>query len=116
MVDQQTQVVTLTPVALDKVRGILAQEEAAELGLRVFVRGGGCSGLSYVLQLDDEADALDRTWEMDGVRVVVDSKSAKFLAGTTLRYDIKNLMEGGWVFDNPNAARSCGCGTSFTPR
>jgi iron-sulfur cluster assembly protein len=51
----------------------------------------------------------------DGIRVVVDSKSLTFLNGMTIDYDIKNLLEGGWVYKNPNAARSCGCGTSFTP-
>jgi len=84
--------------------------------LRIGVRGGGCSGLSYQMEPDTEFDDRDLTWvTTDGIRVVVDQKSLGFLNGMTIDYDIKNLLEGGWVYKNPNAARSCGCGTSFTP-
>jgi iron-sulfur cluster assembly protein len=68
------------------------------------------------MEPDTEFDDRDLTWvTTDGIRVVVDQKSLGFLNGMTIDYDIKNLLEGGWVYKNPNAARSCGCGTSFTP-
>ncbi len=111
MVDQQTQVVTLTPVALDKVRGILAQEEAAELGLRVFVRGGGCSGLSYGMALDERTED-DLVADYDGVTVLVDPMSAMYVSGAEIDYQ-DSLMGGGFTVVNPNAVKSCACGQSF---
>ena len=85
--------------------------------LRLGVRGGGCSGLSYVMRPDSEFTGRDRTWTLpSGLRVVVDQKSILFLEGTTIDYDLKNLLDGGFKFDNPNSVKSCGCGTSFTPR
>ena len=111
MVDQQTQVVTLTPVALDKVRGILAQEEAAELGLRVFVRGGGCSGLSYGMALDERTED-DLVADYDGVAVLIDPMSAMYVSGAEIDYQ-DSLMGGGFTVNNPNAVSTCGCGHSF---
>jgi iron-sulfur cluster assembly protein len=109
-------IVTLDPSAVKQVKRQLARPGNENKFLRLGVRGGGCSGLSYVLDMETEADEFDKTYEVEGVKVVIDAKSALFLKGTTLRYDIKNLMEGGFVFDNPNAVRSCGCGTSFTAK
>jgi len=71
---------------------------------------------SYVLNLEPEARANDLTYEQEGIRVFIDPKSAKFLQDTTLDFSIKNILEGGWIFQNPNAGRTCGCGTSFTPK
>jgi iron-sulfur cluster assembly protein len=69
------------------------------------------------MEPDTEFDGRDRTWALDGdVTVVVDVASLSFIQGMTIDYSIKNLMEGGFIYNNPNAARSCGCGTSFTPR
>ena len=92
------------------------QAQPESMYLRLGVRGGGCSGLSYVLQFDSDVDPrYDRFAEIEGVPVVVDRKSMLFLAGTTLDYtgDLHMLGEGGFSFRNPNAKRSCGCGTSF---
>ncbi|MDE2206885.1 MAG: iron-sulfur cluster assembly accessory protein, partial [Armatimonadetes bacterium] len=83
--------------------------------LRVGVRGGGCSGLSYYLELAEAPRAGDTELDAHGITVVVDPKSLKHITGLVLDYSTKNLLEGGWKFSNPNAARSCGCGTSFTP-
>jgi iron-sulfur cluster assembly protein len=110
-------IVQLTPGAVKQVKR--QQEKTGKTGhyLRLGVRGGGCSGLSYVIDMDNDPDPeFDQTYEVDGVRVVVDRKSALFLKDTVLDYNIKNLMEGGFVFQNPNAMRSCGCGTSFTAK
>jgi iron-sulfur cluster assembly protein len=109
-------VIALTPGAIKQVKR--QQEKTGKVGyyLRLGVKGGGCSGLSYVIDMEEEPDEFDLTWEVDGLKVVVDRKSALYLKESTLDYNIKNLMEGGFVFSNPQAVRSCGCGTSFTAK
>ena len=109
-------IVTLTPAAVSQVRYLLQKKGNPALGLRLGVKGGGCSGLSYVMNLEENPTEKDHTYEVEGVRVFVDKKSATFLEGVTLDYSTRNLLEGGWVWSNPNAARGCGCGTSFTPK
>ena len=112
-------VVHFTDIAAKQVRRALARQQKSAPGMfvRVGVRGGGCSGMSYLMEPDTEFDERDRTWVTpDGIRVVVDVKSLEFIDGMTIDYSVKNLMEGGFIYDNPNAARSCGCGTSFTPK
>ncbi|MBC7528244.1 MAG: iron-sulfur cluster assembly accessory protein [Chthonomonadaceae bacterium] len=109
-------IVTLTPAAISQVRYLLQKKGNPALGLRLGVKGGGCSGLSYVMNLEENPTEKDHTYEVEGVRVFVDKKSATFLEGVTLDYSTRNLLEGGWVWSNPNAARGCGCGTSFTPK
>ena len=108
---QQSQVVMLTPLAAEKVRDILQQEDQAGLGLRVFVRGGGCSGLSYGMALDERAED-DLITEQDGVLVLVDPMSAMYVTGAEIDYQ-DSLMGGGFAVNNPNAVSSCGCGHSF---
>ena len=109
----------MTPVAARKVRDLLATQPSQDgLYLRMGVKGGGCSGFSYMLELDRDVDPkYDRTFEVEGIPVVIDRKSLVLLAGTTLDYagDLHVLGgdEGGFQFVNPNAKRSCGCGTSF---
>jgi iron-sulfur cluster assembly protein len=109
--------ISLTPEAVEKLREILGKQHDPEgYYLRLGVKGGGCSGFSYVLQFDKDVDPkYDRTFEIEGIRVVVDRKSLAFLAGMTLHYtgDLHILGEGGFEFKNPNASRTCGCGTSF---
>jgi iron-sulfur cluster assembly protein len=109
-------VIALTPGAIKQVKR--QQEKTGKVGyyLRLGVKGGGCSGLSYIIDMEEEPDEFDLTWEVDGLKVVVDRKSALYLKESTLDYNIKNLMEGGFVFSNPQAVRSCGCGTSFTAK
>lgn len=116
LVDTSQALVLLTPAAAKQVRFLAQRKGDPALALRVGVKGGGCSGLSYVLNLEKEPREGDLVYESEGVRVFVDPRSARFLTGTTLDFSVKNLLEGGWVFDNPNASRSCGCGTSFTPK
>ena len=111
--------VEFTDTARKQIKHALARKQAAEPDtfLRIGVKGGGCSGLSYMMEPDTEFDERDRTWvTADGIRVVADQRSLEFIAGMTIDYDLKHLMEGGYVYKNPNAARSCGCGTSFTPK
>jgi len=84
-----------------------------EVGLRISVQGGGCSGLSYNLSIDDEPTKFDRIFESNGVRLIVDKKSFLYTAGLILDFDTDDF-NGGFVFHNPKAKATCGCGTSFS--
>jgi iron-sulfur cluster assembly protein len=107
--------ITVSPAAIVQMKRILAKDGRPDAFIRIGVKGGGCSGLEYVLKLDTEPKAIDQSEEFDGVKVVCDTKSATFLEGSTLEYT-GNLIGGGFKFENPNAGRSCGCGTSFMPK
>ena len=106
--------ITLTPAAAGEVKRLIEKEQKPNLGLRVGVKGGGCSGMTYVLAVEDATPKqYDTVFEQEGITVVVDAKSHLYLDGTTV--DFKNgLMGGGFEFQNPLAKKSCGCGTSFT--
>jgi len=105
----------ITEKAAEKIRDLLVHEGVPEAtgGLRLGVQGGGCSGLSYAMRLETQKRDRDQVVEEHGARVFVDPKSFLFLNNTTLDYR-ETLMHRGFVFENPQAARSCGCGTSFT--
>lgn len=111
-----THPVTLTPAAVAHVKRLRAKKGDDTLKLRVGVKGGGCSGLSYILALEEAPRATDTVYDVEGVTVMVDPKSAQFISGMTLDYSTANLLEGGWKYLNPNVQKSCGCGTSFTPK
>jgi iron-sulfur cluster assembly protein len=106
--------IRLTQKAAEQVTKLKAEYNIpAEHGLRVGVKGGGCSGLTYVLGFDSGSKPNDRVFEINGVRVFVDPKSLFFLSGTEL--DFQDGLNGkGFVFNNPNAQRTCGCGNSFS--
>lgn len=109
--------VTLTPLAAEKVREILSAEREAgnveeSMGLRLRVIGGGCSGFSYDLYFDERTD-LDRDWEVHGVQVLVDEMSLMYLFGTEIDY-VEGLSGAGFKFNNPNVRNTCGCGSSFS--
>ena len=104
--------VSITDRAAKRIQEILAAEKREGQGLRLKVVGGGCSGLQYKLDFDTQR-AGDRIFENDGAMVLVDMKSLLYLSGLELDYK-DGLMESGFVFQNPNVKRSCGCGTSFT--
>jgi iron-sulfur cluster assembly protein len=103
----------VTPKAVQKIREAFAKNGISEGGLRLGVQGGGCSGLSYLFRLEKQQRATDNVYEFDGVRVFVDPKSLIYLKGMTLDYK-ESLIHSGFVFENPNASKSCGCGTSFS--
>ena len=107
--------VHVTANAVKRIRVILAKEgiSTEEGGLRLGVKGGGCSGLSYAIAFDSHPRERDRIFTFDGVRVFIDPKSFVYLNGMTLDYE-ETLMRQGFNFINPNSARSCGCGTSFS--
>ena len=103
----------LTEAASKHVKKILEEQKLQDVFLRMGVKGGGCSGLSYSLEFDSELGPHDKKFEVDGVTVVCDAKSYLYLNGTTLDYVTQGL-QGGFTFINPQAKSSCGCGTSFT--
>ena len=104
--------VTISARASQRIKELLLAENKEAHGLRLKVVGGGCSGLQYKLDLDVQR-AGDRIFEEEGAKVLVDLKSLLYVNGTELDYK-EGLMESGFVFQNPNVKRSCGCGTSFT--
>ena len=106
--------IALTPAAAEEAKRLIAKEQKPNLGLRIGVQGGGCSGMSYVLAVEDVTPKMhDTVFEQDGVKVLVDAKSHLYLDGTTLDYK-HALIGGGFEFRNPNAQKSCGCGHSFS--
>lgn len=109
--ETQTAILNLTSAASTKVRELLEQEGDPTLGLRVFVAGGGCSGMQYGMTLDESQDG-DVVMEIDGVRVLIDEMSAGYISGSEVDY-VDSLMGAGFTVNNPNAVSTCGCGHSF---
>jgi iron-sulfur cluster assembly protein len=104
--------ISLTDKAALKVKEILGSEKKEDHALRLGVKGGGCSGFSYTLNLDKAFAESDQVFEDKGIKIVVDAKSFIYLTGTEIDY-VENLSGSGFAFANPNASRSCGCGSSF---
>jgi len=109
---EQTETIHVTDAAAQMVRNLLVQKEVPDYGLRVFVSGGGCSGLQYGMALEKEARSYDHVIEASGVKLYVDPTSMMYLNDATIDYE-DNLMGGGFRIDNPNAVSACGCGHSF---
>jgi len=107
--------ITVTEKAISKIRSAMAKEGISpeQGGLRLGVQGGGCSGLSYNIRFDTQPRERDRIFQFNDVRVFVDPKSFIYLHGMILDYQ-ETLMQQGFVFVNPQATKSCGCGTSFS--
>jgi iron-sulfur cluster assembly protein len=104
--------IDVTPKAVAKIRSAF-EKQGVSGGLRLGVLGGGCSGLSYQFKFDAKPRPTDHVFQFDGVQVFVDPKSMLFLKGMTLDYR-ETIMQSGFEFINPNADKSCGCGTSFS--
>ena len=104
----------LTDSAVEKLKDILAEENNPAIKLRVFVQGGGCSGMQYGFTLDEAQNDDDFVQEFDSVQVLVDSMSWQYLQGSTINYK-DDLMGASFVIDNPHAQTTCGCGASFSP-
>jgi len=107
--------INVTVAAASKISELLVEENKPDAGLRVFVQGGGCSGLQYGLMIDDgEGDAsTDSVIEVNGVKLMVDPISARYLSGAEVDF-VDNITGGGFTIKNPNAKSTCGCGSSFT--
>jgi iron-sulfur cluster assembly protein len=105
--------ITITETAAQKIRSLMSKQGISEGGLRVGIKGGGCSGLSYTFAWEKEARLGDEVFEgPNGAKIFVDRKSLLYLNGTVLDYDT-GLIGRGFVFNNPNAKSNCGCGSSF---
>ncbi|HEX9749782.1 MAG TPA: iron-sulfur cluster assembly accessory protein [candidate division Zixibacteria bacterium] len=106
--------VGLTDAAAAEVKRLMeSQQLGDDFCLRLGVVGGGCSGLTYQVNFDNESGKFDKVFEIKGVRVIVDLKSALYLKGIVIDY-VPAIVGGGFKFSNPNASKSCGCGTSFS--
>lgn len=105
--------IKVTDTAKDTAIRMMAEENKADHFIRVGVEGGGCSGLMYQLKFDNQINDDDKEFEDNGVKVVMDKKSVLYLVGTTLDYS-GGLNGKGFIFSNPNAERTCGCGESFS--
>ena len=108
----ETSVITVTPAAVGMIRTLLEQRQIPNHALRVFVTGGGCSGMQYGMAFEEKAGDFDRQVEVDGVRLLIDPTSLMYLEGATIDF-VDSLMGGGFRIDNPNAVSTCGCGHSF---
>lgn len=110
--ETNTAEIQLTPAAVERVRGLLQERSLIGHALRVFVAGGGCSGLQYGMALEGEPHQTDLHFQFDDISVVVDPMSIEYLTGSVIDY-VDDLMGGGFHIQNPNAVASCGCGHSF---
>ena len=109
---EKSETIVLTETAAKVVRNLLVEKEVPDYGLRIFVAGGGCSGLQYGMALEEESRPYDHVIDSDGVQIYIDPTSMMYLTGSVVDYE-DSLMGGGFRIDNPNAISSCGCGHSF---
>ena len=112
MLDIQPTTLSLTDAAAGKLRELTAAETSPEIGLRVYVYSGGCSGFKYGMMIEDAPTPEDKMLEANGVKVYVDGKSIDLLRGSQIDY-VDTLMGAGFTVNNPNAVAACGCGSSF---
>ncbi len=105
--------VTLTPKAAEKVKEFLAEQQKPHYGLRMAVIGGGCSGFQYDVGIEESPAEDDHVFESNGVKIFIDPMSAQYLKNTELDY-VETMAGSGFKFNNPNAKKSCGCGSSFS--
>ena len=110
---QQTRLVSITQKAAEKIVEFMKQENKEKLYLRVYVSGGGCSGLSYGMGFEEKPDEDDAIINENGVEVIIDSYSQKYLKGANVDY-VESLMGSGFKINNPNVTKSCSCGHSFS--
>jgi iron-sulfur cluster assembly protein len=112
MIDQQPTVVSLTDAAAMKLRELTKDETNPDIGLRVYVYSGGCSGYRYGMMLEDAPTPEDNRLDVNGIKVYVDGQSVALLQGSQIDY-VDTLMGAGFTVNNPNAVSGCGCGSSF---
>ena len=105
--------ITITDKALDFVKGIISEADSDCLKLRIYVAGGGCSGLQYGMALDEMVDVDDEIFTFKDIEVIIGAMDIKYLIGSTLDY-VDTQVGGGFKVENPNAVKACGCGSSFS--
>ena len=111
-VNVQETIMTVTPSAVGIIKNLLQERNIPNHALRVFVTGGGCSGMQYGMAFEQGSQDYDTVVAVDGVRLLVDPTSLVYLKGATIDF-VDSLIGGGFRIDNPNAVSSCGCGSSF---
>jgi iron-sulfur cluster assembly protein len=112
-VSERSMAIEVTEAAAERIRQKLMRQGFESGGIRLGVKGGGCSGLNYVIRFEAESRPGDKVFERYGARIFVDLKSLLYLKGTTLDWS-ESLMQQGFTFSNPNAKNTCSCGVSFT--
>jgi len=112
MIDATPTIVSLTDAAASKLAELTKEETNPEIGLRVYVYSGGCSGYRYGMMLEDQPTADDNVLQANGVRVYIDNNSVPLIQGSQIDY-VDTLMGAGFTVNNPNAVSGCGCGSSF---
>ena len=105
--------INVTQVAASKISELLAEEQKAQSGLRVFVQGGGCSGFQYGLMIEGDPNDSDQVFESNGVKLYVDPVSLSYLKAAEVDF-VESVTGGGFTIKNPNAKSTCGCGSSFS--
>ena len=105
--------ITLSSQAADKVRSALKIEGKDGYNLRMSVKGGGCSGMTYKMSFDNDKKEFDKVFESQGINIICDLQSWMYLKGTNIEYS-DDMLNGGFKISNPTAERTCGCGTSFS--
>ena len=105
-------IMTVTPTAVNIIQNLLTERNIPDYALRVFVTGGGCSGMQYGMSFEAQAQDYDKVVSVDGVKLLVDPTSLVYLKGATIDF-VDSLIGGGFRIENPNAVSSCGCGSSF---
>ena len=105
--------ITITETAAEKIKELMPEEDDIDYGLKMSVRGGGCAGMSYQMQLASEPGPKDKLVESNGIKMFIDMKSALYLAGASIDW-MDGLLESGFKITNPNARTKCGCGQSFS--
>ena len=111
---EQPQLVKMAPGAIAKIKELMAEENNPNLKLRMFVSGGGCSGMQYGFTFEEESNEDDFVLEFDGIHLLIDSMSSQYLHGAEVDYT-ESLQGSQFSIKNPNAQTSCGCGSSFSP-
>lgn len=111
---EQPQLVTMAPNAIAKIKELIAEENNPNLKLRMFVSGGGCSGMQYGFTFEEEVNEDDFNLEFDGIHLLIDSMSSQYLHGAEVDYT-ESLQGSQFSIKNPNAQTTCGCGSSFNP-
>jgi len=105
--------ITITPQAVSKIKSLLEAQDPKPAALRLGVMGGGCSGFSYSMQFENEKGLMDKEFDFDGLKLIVDSTSYMYLDGCEVDY-LETLEASGFKFNNPNVKTTCGCGQSFS--
>ena len=108
----RSQIMTVTPIAAERIASIIESRDKPSFGIRIGVRGGGCNGMSYTLEFADDLEPMDEVVLVGDIKILIDPKASMFLIGTVMDYE-SDFMKSGFLFRNPNEKGRCGCGNSF---